>query len=264
MRARLGIVNPLARLVGAWTPWRRGLLLVLFGLLATSPLAASAGVGEAWVRLEAGREARRSGDTERALREFRAALEVAPGWFFPHLEIAEIAVEQREGEAAALEALQRFASDGERNPRYHRLLGVLLERSGDDVGCAAAWARSLALDGGQHEVRAQRAAVLGRLGRHEEAVEEYRHVLAKTPYDLIVRARLADALEQADRYEEARAELERLVSLQPQNPLPLRRLARFLERRGELAAAKAAHARADRLAGAPPQRKLRPLPASRR
>src|SRR5690606_647789 len=205
------------------------------------------------------------GDETAARAAFLEAAEAAPTWLLPYIELGELAVRRREGVAEARAELRARAESGERNPRYHRLLGDLAELDGDDAAAVEAWRRSLGLLSEQVEVRLRMAAALERLGRHEEAADAYALVLAHDPGDVVVRARHAAALEAAGRWDEAREQLRTLVRLQPGQELPLRRLARFHERRGELQEARRRNEAADaRARRRPREPRMRPLPPSKR
>lgn len=231
-------------------------------LLLVLASTAHASVQEARTHFTQGKELLEAGDQAGAREAFLRAVEEAPTWHLPWLELGELAIERREGVAEVRTALLEVAVPGG-NPRYHRILGDLAELDGDDAAAVDAWEASLARHGSQDDVRLRRAAALERLGRAEEAVEAYAILVARNPADLVVRARHAHALEAAGEYEAAREALETLVRFQPGQEIPLRRLARFLERRGEVEAARRAHAEADRLGQRGPPRKMRPLPPSR-
>lgn len=212
-----------------------------------------------------GRDALEKGEHALAREAFLAAAEALPTWLLPRLELGEIALARRENVVAARDELLAFARRGHDGARLYRLIGELSVEADDDATAADYLSRALAMRPDQPVLRVKRAGALERLGRPGEAADEYARALAATPDDLALRAVLASALEAAGRYDEARAELEELVRRQPGRANPLRRLARFHERRGDEAAAKAAHLRADKAEGTPPpKRKLRPLPPSKR
>lgn len=240
----------------------RPLLTFLLVLLSTQ--AAQASPQEARAAFHRGKARLEAGDESGARAAFVRACEEAPTWLLPWLELGELAARRREELGATREALLRLEGAGAKNPRYHRILGDLAERLGEDEAAAAAWGASLARLPSQDEVRLGRASALERLGRHAEAAGEYARLLARNPRDLVVRARHAHALEAAGEPLAAREELETLIKLQPGQEIPLRRLARFFERQGELAAARRLHAEADRVGRRGPPRKMRPLPPSRR
>jgi tetratricopeptide (TPR) repeat protein len=230
-------------------------------LLWCSP--AWAGVDTARSAFAAGRAALEAGEQARALEAFQAAADHAPTWLLPALEIGELAAQRREGMEEARARLAALEPAGASNPRFHRVVGDLLELLGQERQAVDAWGRSLELLPDE-EVLRKKAGALERLGRHLEAVEAYGRLVALHPHDFVYRARLAHALEQAGKHEEAQAQLRILVDRQPGKEAPLRRLARFYERRGQQQEAARWHREADRAGGRQVERRMRPLPASRR
>lgn len=238
-------------------PW----LLLLLCLWSTP---AWAGVEAARSAFAAGRAALEAGEQGEALRHFEQAASHAPTWLLPSLELGQLAARRKEGVEEARARLLALEAAGAKNPRFHRILGDLAELLGDEAQAVDAWRRSLELLPNQEEVLRQRAGALERLGRFDEAVEVHGRLVALYPHDLVYRARLAHALEQAGKFDEARTQLRILVDRQPGKEAPLRRLARFHERRGEAREAARWHREADRAGQRPPERRMRPLPPSRR
>jgi len=233
---------------------------LVLSMLPFSAFASSEGVPSL---LNWGQSLREAGKPEIAEVGFDAAIDRSPTWVLPYLARAELAIERNEGIREARAEVSALEARRSQNPRLHRILGQLAALDGDDAAAVAAFQRSLDLRPEQPATRAERAAALGRLGRHDEAVSEYARAVQELPNDNALRSRYADSLEAAGRFKEARKELDLLVKRQPDREAPLRQLARFLERRGDRKGAAAAAAKADRLRPGG-DRNLRPLPASKR
>lgn len=237
--------------------------IVTTTILALLPLSAHGAKEGVSSLVEWGRYQRDEGRDQIAEIGFGAAIERSPTWVLPYVEKAELAIARNEGYAEVRSEILALGPDRVENPRLHRVLGQLAVLEGNDAAAERAFSRSLDLRPEQVQARAERAAVLGRLGRHAEAATEYGRAVEASPNDNALRSRYADALEAAQRHKEARAQLELLIKRQPDKEAPLRQLARFLERRGDRKGAAAAAAKADRLRPGG-DRVMRPLPASKR
>lgn len=240
----------------------------VISLVAAAALAPVVAHAEAPGReaFQRGQAALKDGDAAAARAAFEEAVRDSNGWLLPRLELAELAVQRRENveqERAALLALGAQAADV---PRVHRLLAELAELQGDDAAAATSWSEVIARMPYNLDLRARRAAVFTRLGRHEEAAADWERVVRGRPDDAALRMLYADALEGAGRFDEAYAQHEQSIHLQPGKESPVRRFARFLERRGDRRGAAAQHAKADQLRARPTreQRNLRPLLPSKR
>jgi predicted Zn-dependent protease len=213
------------------------------------------------VLLARARALRAEGDLAGARGRLEAALAAAPASDQVRLELADLLVaDGREADRAA--ALLDGVAAREGNAPFCRVSAHLAELRGDGAAAADAYGRALALED-DPELRLRRALVLEELGRGPEALSELERVRLARPDDALVRARLAVRYEAAGRTSEAEAELMRLADAAPERAAPWRELAAFYRRVGRAEAARPAEARADQAAG-PRERKLRPLPPSRR
>jgi predicted Zn-dependent protease len=211
--------------------------------------------------LRTAREARAAGDPDVARAQLEQAIEEAPAWDLPRLELVEILlVEGGEGDAERAAALLA-GPVREDNPRAHVLRGQVAELRGDDPGAAAAYAQALLLRA-DPDVRIRRALVLARLGREEEGIAELEKVRDERPSDAVARVRLAELYERGGRLAAAEAELVALARAAPGRAAPWERLAAFYDRAGEPARAREAESRA-RAAEGRRDRELRPLLPSR-
>lgn len=210
--------------------------------------------------LDEARAARASGDDARARAILDAALRIEPAQDEARLELVDTIVAGG-GDA---ETAARLLDDPARRlegARAERLRGMVLEARGDDVGAAAAYARSL-WAAPDPDVRHRRATVLLRLGRSAEAISDLERACGSGREDASCHARLADLYEQAGRVKAAEAELLEVARLSPGRTAPLVRLARFYGRTGQPEKERAAEEQVRTLEGR--ERVLRPLLPSRR
>ncbi len=149
------------------------------------------------------------GRGDEALAEFRRAVEQAPDSVGVRLRYAE-ALEflGRGGEAAAQRsAAERLSSEGDE--RLARLAGEgrLAAARGDFETAVTRYRAALDVAPERHEVRLALASVLGHLRRWDEALGEYRTVIAAEPEHLQARRGEIAALILAGRYGPARVQL---------------------------------------------------------
>lgn len=204
---------------------------------------------------------RAAGDLDAARANLEAALAASPRADPVRNELAELLLAEGSEIDGAAEVLAG-ADAASAGPRFHLLFGRLAELQADDERAAAAYERALAL-GIDPEVRFQRALVLDRLGRTDEAITELEALRAVRPAAPGLALALADRYEAAGRIPEAEAELVRAAEAAPERAAGWDRLARFHARQGRDVEARAAEARA-RALEAKPARALRPLLPSRR
>lgn len=201
------------------------------------------------------------GDVDGALEQLAAAIEAA----------------ERENEAAEAhairgsllatagrdeEALPHLARAVELSPEQHgtRLkLADALARQGRFADAVAHYDRLLAADAGaKSPVLTRRAAALVNLGRHDEALADYRRAVAAAPDDPSVRLRHAEALDYLGRGAEAAAERRRAAELSSADGEAVQLLAgqgRLAAGRGDLAGAATKYREA--LAAAPDRPDIR-------
>lgn len=90
-------------------------------------------------------------------------------------------------------------------------------RAGDILGAIDAYLALLERAPDRADVRSNLGAAYARLGRHEEAIAQYRLALAGGSEDSAIRFNLGLALFKAARFPEAAEELSRVVEKQPEN-----------------------------------------------
>ncbi|HEX9185964.1 MAG TPA: tetratricopeptide repeat protein [Vicinamibacteria bacterium] len=99
--------------------------------------------------------------------------------------------------------------------RFERAMAQ--HRAGDVLGAIDAYLAILERAPGRADVRSNLGAAYARLGRHEEAIAQYRQALAVRGEDPAIRFNLGLALFKAARFPEAAEELARVVEKQPEN-----------------------------------------------
>jgi tetratricopeptide (TPR) repeat protein len=112
-----------------------------------------------------------------------------------------------------------FAAPQAQEPDADALLERALaqHRAGDVLGAIDAYLALLERDAGRADVRSNLGVAYARLGRHEEAIAQYRLALAGGSVDPAIRFNLGLALFKAARFPEAAEELARVVERQPEN-----------------------------------------------
>jgi Flp pilus assembly protein TadD len=108
-------------------------------------------------------------------------------------------------------------------------------RAGDLLGAIDAYLAILERAPDRADVRSNLGAAYARLGRHEEAIAQYRLALAGGGEDPAIRFNLGLALFKAARFPEAAEELARVVEKQPENKGALLLLAECQLRQGNTA-----------------------------
>jgi Tfp pilus assembly protein PilF len=108
-------------------------------------------------------------------------------------------------------------------------------RAGDLLGAIDAYLAILERAPDRADVRSNLGAAYARLGRHEEAIAQYRLALAGGSEDPAIRFNLGLALFKAARFPEAAEELARVVEKQPENKGALLLLAECHLRQGDSA-----------------------------
>jgi predicted Zn-dependent protease len=208
------------------------------------------------VLLARARALRAEGDVAGARARLEAALEADPTAPAVRVELADVLVVEGHELDRAASLLDGLAEtpDG----RVSLARARLCEARADDVAAADLYAAALAATD-DPEARLRRALALERLGRSGEEIAELERLRAVRPGDAFVRAHLGDAYDEAGRRQEAEVELRWVAEAQPDRPAGWLRLARFYERAGRPREAREAAERAKAVAGARPERRLRPL-----
>lgn len=155
-------------------------------------------------------DAARAGRHEEVLRDAPAVRDLYPeyveaGSAYELLAAAHLALGDK---AAARAELERYAKAGGRDPALLRQLAVLEQESGRTPQAIAALRRWLYVDPMNEEVHRRLGDLLLEQGQAEEAVREYRAVLALGPADVAAaHYALARACRAAGRIEEAREQV---------------------------------------------------------
>lgn len=122
----------------------------------------------------------RRGEGERALAAWRQVLQHTPNDPWAHLELARLLQQRQEGSEAFLEyrAAHRL---GAKDPDLQRAVAEEFSRSGYLREAAVALELAVSLRPGDLPVRLELAALYARMDRREQAMEQYRQVLARQP-----------------------------------------------------------------------------------
>lgn len=170
-----------------------------------------------------GLQASARGDWPAAVREFAAAVGMAPD--NPAMRLNLGTALMRSGAArAASEQLEAALAIDPRLAAAHYLLGTLLERAGRDPEAMERFRAAAAYDETLGAARLRLADALRRNGRFAEALTHYREI----PQDDQARFGEAMALVRLGRYAEARARLGAAMARRPEQPGFALALARVL------------------------------------
>jgi len=141
--------------------------------------AAHSNMGTVWLRL---------GDLAKARESFEAALKLRPGDPDANANLGTVLL--RQGEGAAAVAPLRKALAQRQSPDLRNQLALALEQSGDVAGALKAYDQALALDS-MHEASAgNRAALLARTGRLDEARTALESLAQRNPRSAQLHANL--------------------------------------------------------------------------
>ena len=187
-------------------------------------------------RVESAMQAGRSGDQERARREYAAAVEADPDDLIARHNLAVSLARQgdpRGAEHQYREILQREPA----NSHAAFNLGTLLAEQGRLQEAIDLYRAALAAAPDFKQARMNLGAALGRSGRWQEAVSEYDRLIEVDPDFASVRSVRALALVEAGRPDEGLAELRELLRSDPAAVDERIALASVLLRRGDRQAA---------------------------
>jgi len=201
------------------------------------PTHATAGGGGAGANspeqhVNMGRLLVRRGEIDRAIEEFRAALDgsVADAEALAEIGQAELARGERgRAQEAFVRALQV-------NPRHSRSLLRLAElrvQRGELADAEAMYRQVLAIDDRLPEPWVGLGDVLERQGRHDDAASVLEHALELDPRDLVARYDLGVVRMQQGRWAEARAAYERVLELAPDHAFARNNLGTVFSRLGD-------------------------------
>ena len=224
----------------------------MLGLFLAAPASASASPGvEAVLALE------QSGHDEAALALAEQYCLGKPPSALPHLEAARLGLKLG-GETVTIEkhlsAARLFAPD---NPRVRYLAALAKEGEGEDGAARVLYLEALSLRASYTDARTRLVALAIRTHDWTLAESQLRALLAAGERSVSRRLQLAQVLEEAGKASQAESALLALHHEVPTNPAVTAALADFFERHHRTQAALA-------LRRATPEKKLRPLPPSRR
>ncbi len=177
---------------------------------------------------------------------YQQAVDLAPDYVEAMENLGAFVYRQgRLGEAAAW---YRQAADARPfRPQPLHALGILAEHGADGRRFSAGWdataaegyfRRAAELDTAWPAPRFDLGVVYSRSGRHVEAMEQYRQVLAIDPRHYQARFYLSLALEQTGAVREARDAMDHCLRLQPRDPEAWFHAGRLAETAGDLATAR--------------------------
>lgn len=200
------------------------------------------------------------GDLSGSLVALERLVRAHPTWELPRIELARLLLRAGgELERSGLH-LEIAASLSPENPRTHYLRGTLHEERGEPDRALAAYQTALAYRSTYADAHRRLGALLLAKGDAFRAEHHYRLLARAHPEEVQSRLQLAEALEKQGRMADSERELLRLRAEQPRHVLVTRRLAALYERTGRPEEAR----RVRTALKAPPARKMRPLPRSRR
>lgn len=117
--------------------------------------------------------------------------------------------------AQAIKTMQQAVAQRADDALYHNTLGTVLADAGEFDGAIAALRRATELQPGLATAWYNLGIILTRCVRYAEAGEALRHAVKLAPQHALARAQLADALKIGGRTEEAIAEYRKVIAAQP-------------------------------------------------
>jgi len=208
------------------------------GYVAGNDMAEATGAGAGAGRnspeqhVNMGRLLVRRGEIDRAIEEFKAALDgsAADAEALAEIGTAELARGER---GRAQEAFVRALQVNPRHTRSLLRLADLRVQRGELADAEAMYRQVLALDDRLPEPWVGLGDVLERQGRHDDAASVLEHALELDPRDLVARYDLGVVRMQQERWAEARAAYERVLELAPDHAFALNNLGTVFSRQGD-------------------------------
>lgn len=150
---------------------------------------------------------------DRAQAEYERALALDPKMAAAHLNLGLVLLDRQP--AAAVPSFQRAAEmlPDQARPRY--LLGLALEKSGDQEGAIARYREAAELDANNFDIRFALGRVLAAVGRGAEAEPHFRAALELKPDSAAARLGLATSLLLQKKFAAALPEQEAYVRAMP-------------------------------------------------
>lgn len=178
--------------------------------------------------VEAGIDAARQGQGEKAEREWTEAARIDPNDPRPWRYLAEYYQDTRQW-LLALNALRNLARLEPKTPGIQTRLALCALRAGDEKAAYLAAAEALKQNPDDFEALGVLVPLLAKTGEEARRLDCLRRMVKLEPDDQSVLLLLAKTLAQRKLYAESRPVLDRLVQLDPANPeaLALRGVARY-------------------------------------
>lgn len=151
---------------------------------------------------------------ERAVRAYRAAIEVAPGYGPGHYGLG-MALVAAGDYAGAVESLGVAAELNQGDPVARHMRGRVLASLGRFDEAAEALSDALRIRPDFSPALYDRADVLAESGRDEEALRDFQRIVARNPADSTSRLKLAMIYHRLERFEEATTEYHQALRLNP-------------------------------------------------
>jgi tetratricopeptide (TPR) repeat protein len=167
--------------------------------------------------LRRGEAYRKRGESEAALRDFRAASRIDRHAVKPAELMGDVEYDLGRF-AAAADAYRRCVAIDDANARHQFKLGLALFRAGDAAGAAVPLRRAASLDPGMAEARYALGLSLRRAGQRDEAIRVFEEAVGASPALSAAREELAALYAEARRVPEAIAQLEAIAALEPDRP----------------------------------------------
>ena len=167
--------------------------------------------------LRRGEAYRKRGESEAALRDFRAASRVDRNAVKPAELMGDVEYDLGRF-AAAADAYRRCVAIDDANARHQFKLGLALFRAGDAAGAAGPLRRAASLDPRMADARYVLGLSLRRAGQRDEAIRAFEEAVGASPALSAAREELAALYAEAGRTSEGIAQLEAIAALEPDRP----------------------------------------------
>ncbi len=198
-----------------------------------------------------------SGHDEAALALAEELSRATPSSALPHLEAVRLGLKLGREPATLEPHLQAARALAPDNPRVRYLAGVLKEGEGDDAAARALYLEAISLRQSYSEARSRLLALAIRSRDWALAEAQLRALLVLGEHSVGKRLELARVLEEGGKLSQSETVLLALHYEEPANATVTAALADYYQRHNRMQEALA-------LRRAAPEKKLRPLPPSRR
>jgi tetratricopeptide (TPR) repeat protein len=181
--------------------------------------------GDPYLHLNRGVAKIHSGRPADAIADYDRAVQLKPGWHLPYFNRA-VALYELGQRAAALADFERAIARKATDPWIYVGQGDVLGASGDAPGALEAYDKALALRPTLDDARAKRAGLLLRLDQPQGALAELDAVLTRNPAKANLWRARAEAKFQLARFSEAITDLRQALALSPDDKALRRELVR--------------------------------------